>query len=203
MTETIKLIGTYARCSTDKQDLLAQNAQLESFLKYYQEKEKVGSIKFYMDEGYSGTNQNRPKLIELKKAIEKKEINCVVITKLDRLARSVDDLRSLIKYFQENKVELIVIKENIDTSTISGRFFFNIFSAFIEFDRETIVQRMKDGLEYARKNGSKSGKPCHRPKKLIDMEKVKLMKRQGMSYYAIAKVIGVSWQTIKQRMSEI
>jgi DNA invertase Pin-like site-specific DNA recombinase len=202
MTDNIKL-GLYARCSTEKQDLIAQKDQLVKHLEYYKTQNPVVYDRWYLDEGYSGTNQKRPKLIQLKKDIENKEINSVIITKLDRLARSVDDLRWLVKFFEENDVKLICLKENIDTSTIQGRLFFNMVSAFIEFERETIIQRMKDGLVYAKSHGSRSGKPCHRPRKNLDMDKIKLMRRQGMSYYAISKVIGVKPQTIKSRLMEI
>lgn len=202
MSENIK-IGLYARCSTDKQDLIAQKDQLQKHLDYYKTINQVSYERWYLDEGYSGTNQKRPKLIQLKKDIENKEINSVIISKLDRLARSVDDLRWLVKFFEEHDVKLICLKENIDTSTIQGRLFFNMVSAFIEFERETIIQRMKDGLEYAKSHGSKSGKPCHRPRKDLDMDKMKLMRRQGMSYYAISKVIGVKPQTIKSRLLEV
>jgi len=203
MENKIKLIGLYARCSTDKQDLITQKSQLTNFIDYYKTNNQVEFTKDYFDEGYSGANQTRPKLQELLKDIKTGKINTIVIVKLDRLARTLQDLLYLTNEFKTHNCQMIVIKDNIDTSTASGILFFHILSAFIEFERSTIIQRMKDGREYADANGSKSGKPCHRPKKELDMEELKLYHKQGLSLNSMSKIFKVTRQTIKKRLQEV
>lgn len=198
-----KLIGLYGRCSTDKQDLIAQKGALNNFLEYYKTSNQVDLVIPYYDEGYSGANQSRPKLQELLRDIKSRKINTVIIVKLDRLARTLEDLLVLTKEFKDNNVDLIVIKDNIDTSSASGKLYFHILSAFIEFERTTIIERMHDGRIYADLHGSKSGKPCHRPKKVLDVEKIKLFHKQGLSLNNIAKTMGVTIPTIKKRLSEV
>lgn len=203
MENKIKLIGLYARCSTDKQDLITQKSQLTNFIEFYKRNNQIDFIKEYYDEGYSGANQQRPKLQEMIKDLKQGKINTIVIVKLDRLARTMQDLLYLTSEFKQHNGDLIVIKDNIDTSTPAGILYFHILSAFIEFERTIILQRMKDGREYADKNGSKSGKPCHRPKKEVNMEELRLYHKQGLSLNNMSKIFKVTRQTIKKRLQEV
>lgn len=197
-----KLVGVYGRCSTDKQDLITQKSQLANFIEFYKKNNQIDFLDEYIDDGYSGSNQSRPRLQAMLKDIRSGKLNTIIVVKLDRLARTIEDLLQLTNEFKLHNVDLIVIKDNVDTSTASGKLYFHILSAFIEFERNTIVQRMKDGREYAEAHGSKSGKPCHRPKKDLDIEKIKLFYKQGLSLNNIAKTMGVTHQTIKKRLSE-
>lgn len=197
-----KLVGLYARCSTEKQDLIAQKQQLFDFAQYYKTKNSDCVVTEYLDDGYSGSNQKRPALQQLLKDVQQNKVNVVVITKLDRLARTLNDLMSLVNDFQKNGVDLIVIKDNIDTTTPQGKLFFHMYGAFIEFERSVIIQRMQSGREYAMKYGSKSGNPCHRPRKNIDMKKLLQYRDQGVSLNKLQEIFGVSRQTLKNRLLE-
>ena len=136
-----ELIALYARCSTDKQDLIAQKQQLYDYIEYYKKDNNIEAVD-YFDEGYSGTNQRRPALKQLIDDIKKGKVNKVVITKLDRLARTVNDLLELTRMFKSYNVDLLVIKDNFDTSTPQGKMMFQLIAVFNEFERNTIVQRM-------------------------------------------------------------
>src|SRR6056297_1049493 len=192
-----KLVGLYARCSTDKQDIIAQRQQLYDYIKYYKTKEQDVVVKDYFDEGFSGANQKRPRLQQLLKDVRSKRVNVVVITKLDRLARTLNDLLHLVKEFKKYDCDLIVTVDNIDTTTPQGQLFFHMYAALIEFERSVIIHRMQTGREHAEKYGSKSGKPCHRPKLDIDEKLLLQYRDQGMSLNAMQKLFGVSRQTLK------
>ena len=77
----------------------------------------------------------------------------VVVWKLDRLGRSLQDLIDLVSGFKEQDVEFISIQDSINTATATGRFTFNIFASLAEFQREIISERTKAGLTAARSRG--------------------------------------------------
>lgn len=204
MTYT-KLVGLYARCSTEKQDLIAQKQQLLDYMEFYKKKNSHEEYltKEYFDEGYSGANKKRPQLQLLLQDVKAKRVNVVVVTKLDRLARTLTDLKYLVDEFKKYGAELIVTLDNIDTSTPQGQLFFHLYGAFIEFERSVIIQRMQSGREYAEKYGSRSGKPCHRPKLEIDVKQLQQYRDQGVSLNKMQQIFGVSRQTLKKRLQEL
>lgn len=104
----------------------------------------------------SGKLASRP---ELDKAlIAAREGDEFVITKLDRLGRSLKNLIELSERLRDQKVNLVVIDQGIDTSTPAGRMFFQILGAIAEFEHAMIVERTRDGLEAARARGRKGGR---------------------------------------------
>jgi len=204
MTYT-KLVGLYARCSTEKQDLIAQKQQLLDYMEFYKKKnpDEEYMLKEYFDEGFSGANKKRPMLQQLLSDVRAKKVNVAVITKLDRLARTLTDLKYLVDEFKKYDCDLIITIDNIDTSTPQGQLFFHLYGAFIEFERSMVIERMQAGREYAEKYGSRSGKPCHRPKLEIDTKALLQYRDQGVSLNKMQKIFGVSRQTLKNRLQEL
>lgn len=134
----------YARVSTLNQDLFRQISTLEEYgcEKIYQE--KVGATKV------------RP---ELNKMLDNLRDNDeVVIISLDRLGRSLKNLLEIVETLRANNCQLISLHENINTTTTTGKLFFNIFASLYEFERATIIDRTMHGLEAARKRGIKGGR---------------------------------------------
>lgn len=151
---TILNTGIYIRVSTEEQAKFGYsiNAQKEKLSNYARIKEwKIYDI--YIDEGLSGKNLNRPKIIKLLKDIEDKNVNNVLVFKIDRLTRSTKDLINLIEFFQKKNCEFNSLTESIDTSSPTGRMFIKIIGLFAEFERETIAERIKLGLERKVKEG--------------------------------------------------
>jgi DNA invertase Pin-like site-specific DNA recombinase len=137
------IIG-YARVSTQDQNL---DLQIDALKKAGCEKiysEKVSSVK------------DRP---QLDKLIENLRPNDkVIVWKLDRLGRSVKDLITIVTTLHAINVSFQSITDNIDTTTTAGRLMFNIFGALAEFERDTIRERTKAGLEAARARGRNGGR---------------------------------------------
>lgn len=135
----------YARVSTQDQNL---NLQLDELT-------KAGCEKIYQEK-VSGKTKDRPELKNMLEHLRKGDQ--VVVWKLDRIGRSIKDLLAIVEDFKNKEVDFISLHNQIDTSTPTGRFTFNIFAALAEFEREMIVERTKAGLAAARTRGNKPGR---------------------------------------------
>ena len=132
------LIG-YARCSTDKQDLTAQRAALAEL--------GVATDRIYVDHGLTGTNRARPGLNQALAAVRKGDT--LVVPKLDRLARSVPDARSIADELAARGVTLALGQSRYDPADPMGKMFFNILATFAEFEADLIRLRTREGMKIA------------------------------------------------------
>jgi DNA invertase Pin-like site-specific DNA recombinase len=115
----------------------------------------------------------------------------LVITRLDRLGRSVKNLCELAEVLRDRKIDLRVIEQGIDTSTSGGRLFFHILAGIAEFERELLSERTLDGLEAARARGRKGGRPS-----VMTPDKARVAREmydsKNYTIEQIAKTVGVS-----------
>ena len=150
----MKRVALYMRVSTQEQaengnSLEFQKEKLEAYCKLHEYK-IVGE---YVDAGVSGAKFNRPALDRLKDDVEK--IDVVLIYKLDRLSRSIKDTMLLIEdFFKPNKIDLISLSENFDTSQAIGMATVGMLSTFAQLERDTINQRTMAGKVQSVKNGN-------------------------------------------------
>lgn len=123
----------YVRCSTEEQNEERQIKMMEE--------QNTGKI--YTDKA-SGKNTDRP---EFKKMMEfVREGDIIVVESISRIARNTRDLLSIVAQLADKGVEFVSLKENIDTSTPQGRFMLTIFGAMAELERESILERQREGL---------------------------------------------------------
>ena len=142
----LKMIIGYARVSTEDQHLDAQTSALEAI-----DAERIFAEKV------SGTKKSRP---ELDRMIEQlREGDVVVVTKYDRLSRSLQDLLSIVEAVRAKGAGFRSLAEDIDTTTPAGRLVFHVFASIAQFERERISERTKEGLTAARKRGRVGGRP--------------------------------------------
>lgn len=183
----------YVRVSTNEQNTAAQ----ESELKKYAESRGWTVTKIYRDQGVSGSKVNRPGLDELMADCKRQKANVVLVWKFDRFARSLRQLLDGLEEFKERGIDFVSSTEQIDTSTASGKCFFQIIGAIAEFERSLITERVRAGLAHARKQGKRLGRPA--VKKLTPEEVVQLRadkKKKGMTLRRLAKKFGISlWMT--------
>jgi len=140
------MVFGYARVSTDDQNIEGQKADLLA----------LGCEEIYFEK-VSGKDLQR---VELHKMIEKlRPKDVVIVSKLDRLARSLKDLIFLLDEFSKLGIVLKVENLNLDFSSPEGRFMANVFGAVSEFERHLIRGRTNAGLQYARSQGRIGGKP--------------------------------------------
>jgi DNA invertase Pin-like site-specific DNA recombinase len=113
----------------------------------------------YIDNGWSGKNQNRPQFERLLSDIRAGKVNCVLVYKLDRIGRSLQHLISLFAEFKNRNVDFISLTQQIDTQTPEGKMFWQLLGVFAEYERELIVSRTRAGLERAKREGKRLGRP--------------------------------------------
>jgi DNA invertase Pin-like site-specific DNA recombinase len=127
-------------------------------------------------------------------AIHRREVEAVVIAKLDRLTRSVRHLSALAADFEQLGVALVVLDQGIDTTTSSGRLLFNVLGSIAEFERDLIRERTEAGLAAARRRGQRLGRPHAADP--AQRARIKRLRASGHSLRAIAERIGVSHPTV-------
>ncbi len=151
-----KAVG-YIRVSTLEQakDGYSIQAQKEK-IKAYAFAKGIDLTQLYVDDGYSGSNLNRPAINEMINNLDK--INCVLVYKLDRLSRSQKEVLYLVEdVFLMNGIDFISINETFDTSTSYGRAMIGMLAVFSQLERENIIQRSKFGKEQRAREGYFSG----------------------------------------------
>lgn len=138
----------YARCSTEKQDLRAQKQQLRDL--------GVDNSRIYVDHGYTGRKRGRPGLDKALAACRHGDV--LVVTKLDRLGRSISDVSSIAEYLTEQGVNLQMGSTVYDPTDPFGKMFFNMTALFAEFEADLISQRTREGMAVAKSEGRLSGR---------------------------------------------
>lgn len=141
----------YIRVSTEEQNTARQEEALVA----------AGAEKLFIDK-ISGKNTKRPMLNEMLSFI--REGDTLLVESYSRLARSTTDLLNLIANFEKKKINFISLKENIDTTTPQGRLILTIFAGLSQFERECLLQRQREGIEIAKREGKYKGRqPIKKP----------------------------------------
>ena len=166
----------YARVSTEQQNL---DRQLDALRKY--------GVDMIYNEKMTGTKRDRP---ELAKMLDRMTVgDTVVIESLSRLGRSTKDLIDLTELFEQKGVHLVSLKEQIDTSTSTGKLLFTLMSAIAQFERDVIADRTREGLRSARARGRTGGRPRTNPEAV--KRAIKLYNTQQYS------VKGFGWMMLR------
>lgn len=182
---------TYTRCSTSHHDQRPE-VQLSELRKYCNDKGWAISHEI-VDHGYSGGTDARPGLKQLMSLVRNKEVDVVIVLKLDRLFRSLRHLVLTLDEFHERGITFIAIRDNVDYSTPSGKLLTQILASMAEWEKDILRERTLLGLEYARSIGKKLGRP-----KIRDDEAIQRLSAQGISQRQIAKQLHIS-KTAVQR----
>jgi DNA invertase Pin-like site-specific DNA recombinase len=183
------LIG-YARCSTDKQDLSAQQKALAEL--------GVSPDRVYTDHGLTGTHRSRPGLDQALAAVRRGDT--LVVPKLDRLARSVPDARDIADSLVARGVKLAIGTSVYDPGDPMGKMFFNILATFAEFEADLIRMRTREGMAIARAKGKLRGK---QPKLSIKQQKElrRLHDDGNHSVSDLAELFSVSRPTVYRTLT--
>ena len=157
MTPIQKTDALYTRVSTDAQRDRGESIsnQKERLLVYA--KERQLNPKLYADPGFSAKDTNRPALRQLLDDIKAGRIKSVLVTKLDRISRSMKDLLDLLTLFEDRQVEFKSITQPFDTSTAMGRGFLRLMGEFAQLEREMTSERVGEDMRHRAKNGRWNG----------------------------------------------
>jgi DNA invertase Pin-like site-specific DNA recombinase len=178
------LIG-YARVSTDEQDLTAQRDGLAQL--------GVEPSRIYVDHGLTGTNRDRPGLREALAACRAGDT--VVVTKLDRLARSLPDARAIAEDLTRRKVRLSLGGSVYDPTDPVGRLLFNVLAMVAEFEADLIRSRTKEGMRVAKAKGHLRGKqPKLSPRQEAHL--VELIRSGEYTASEVGDLFGVARSTV-------
>jgi len=179
----------YIRVSTIEQNEARQEVLME----------QLGVDRVYMDK-MSGKTKDRPQLQEMMQYVREGDI--VIVESISRFARNTKDLLSLIEELERKKVTFVSQKENIDTNTPAGRFMLTVFAALAQLERETTLQRQKEGIAIAKANGIYKG----RKRRYLDTEvftELYIQWKSGKTQPKyICQKLGISYSTFKRRVVE-
>lgn len=179
-----------------KQDVDNQLFPLREFVA----NKKWELVKEYIDYSSGKSTDKRTSFQQLMKDAFLAKFDCVVVWKLDRFARSMQDFVATIKELDRLKIRFIATSQNIDTDNASpvGKLMMHIMAAFAEFERELIVDRIKQSLATRKAKGL----PLGRARVIVDKSKIEGMIKDGLSVREISKRLKVSRMTIKRRLGE-
>ena len=183
--------GLYARVSTDDQQTIP--LQIRALREYVVRRgwtitlqvKEVGS-------GASAERQVREKLLE---AARRREIDVVLVWRLDRWGRSVADLLATLQELQHLGVGFVSLTEALDLTTPAGRAMAALLAVFAEFEREILRERVRAGLAHARQNGKKLGRPATAARHASEIRK---LHRAGVSKSEIARRLEIGRTSVRR-----
>lgn len=174
-------------------------AQLEALREYAQRRGWV-IVQEVSDVG-SGA-KTRPKREALMAAARARTIDVVAVAKLDRWGRSLADLVASMKELTDLGVGFVSVTDNIDLTTPAGRALAGMLSVFAAFERDLIVERVRSGLNHAKKHGTRSGKAIGRPATIAKrMVEIRALAHQGLSMAAIARNLGIGYASVHRALT--
>jgi len=189
----IKRIAIYARVSThDQQTLPMQLSAMRAYAK------RNGWQVFLKVEEVGSGATTRPQREELLRAARRKEIDIIVVWRLDRWGRSLVDLVTTLQELMALKVGFVSLSEALDLTTPSGRAFAGMLAVFAEFERDILRDRVKAGIAQARKDGRPHGRPVTVAKKVNEMKK---LAKKGLSQSAIARQLNVGRTSVRRLLA--
>jgi len=186
-------IVTYSRVSTSHHDQKPE-VQVHELRRYCQSREWIITQEI-VDHGYSGSTDNRPGLKQLMSMVRSKEVDVVIVLKLDRLFRSLRNLVVTLDEFESLGIKFIAVKDAIDYTVPTGRLFAQILGSLSEFEKSLLIERTMLGLAHAKSVGKILGRP-----KENDYEAIKLLRAKGMTYRQIQTRLGVSKSIIHRAL---
>jgi len=187
-------VGLYARVSTlDQQTLPMQMRALREYAN-----KRGWTIAMQVREVGSGAVERelRQQLID---AARRREIDVVLVWRLDRWGRSLLDLVVTLKELTELGVGFVSLTEPLDLTTPTGRAMAGMLAVFAEFEREILSERVRAGLAEARQNGQRLGRPATAARKAAEVRK---LFRQGISKSEIARRLAIGRTSVRRILAE-
>jgi DNA invertase Pin-like site-specific DNA recombinase len=176
-----KRAAVYVRCSTSSQETEMQEVELTDYVA-----RRGWECRVYRDAAQSGAKERRPALDSLLSDVRKRRVDVLCVWAWDRLARSLRQLLSIAEECRSLGVDLVSLKQNVDTTLPAGRLTFQVLGAVAEFEREMLRTRVKAGLEMARRNGKRLGRPALRHFDSDEASEIRRLRKAGKSVRSLA-----------------
>lgn len=199
----MKSVAIYYRVSTDKQDLESQIYAVEQWLARLDPEKQPKKITVFKDEGWSGKNSRRPGYQALLETAFAQKIDTLIVYRLDRFSRNASEAIKVLLSLDEVGVGFISVTQpvlNLGHENPFRRTMLAAFAEIAEIERQTIVTRVKAGLEAAKSRGVKLGKPSKDSPELRDLIREK--RAGGQSFRAIAQDLELSYGLVHRLAHE-
>lgn len=184
-----KRVAMYTRVSTTDQHPEMQ----EQEMKEYVASRGWAIHRIYCDKGISGAIEKRPGLDAMITDCRRRKVDVVCVWKFDRFARSLKQLLNALELFRQLGIGFVSCTEAIDTSLPHGEMLFQIIGAIAQWERSLIAERVKAGLQHARNQGRRLGRP---PRRVLTKEEIaKIRKERTLSktpFRTLAQKWGIS-----------
>jgi DNA invertase Pin-like site-specific DNA recombinase len=154
-------------------------------------------VETYLDHGVSGSKGSRPELDRMLAHARKHRFDTLVVYRADRLFRSLKHMVVTLDELAALSIDFTSATENFDTTNPQGRLLLHLVSAFAEFERGVLIQRVRSGLDAAVRRGTKLGRPRAR----VDLDRARLLQGRGMSLRAIARELGIGTGTVQRALA--
>ncbi|HBI2046976.1 TPA: recombinase family protein [Enterococcus faecalis] len=181
------IIG-YARVSKEEQNL---NRQIDQLIDYGAEK--------IIHEKITGTKKNRQGIDQLKQTLRSGDI--LVVESISRLGRNTLDILLLIQEFANNKIQVVSLKENMDTSTPTGKAMLQMMSVIAELERNLLADRVREGIAASKRRGKNMGRP-RIPQEKLDLA-IRMYKTNDYSVREITNASQISLGTFYQEVNRL
>ncbi len=193
MTTTRKRVALYARVSTDRQSC---ESQLQA-LREAADRSGWKVVAQYIDHGISGGKgrDQRPQFDAMLKAATRREFDLVAAWSVDRLGRSLPDLVAFLSELHAVEVDLFLHQQGMDTTTPGGMALFQMMGVFAEFERAMLRERVQAGLQRARAQGKRLGRPTVGTE--IE-QRIRALRQTGMGIRRVAREVGVGVSVVQR-----
>jgi site-specific DNA recombinase len=180
----VKAVG-YIRVSTTEQaiegvSLAAQHTKIQA----YAVVKDWTLVDVIRDEGVSAKRLQRPGLAQVLAIVDARQVEVVIVAKLDRLTRSVSDLDRLVKLFARKGVALVSLQEALDPTTATGRAMMGLIAVFSQWERESIGERTRDAMQHLKAQGQVYSRPVFDDPAIL--ARMQRERAAGRSYHQIA-----------------
>lgn len=186
-------VAIYTRVSTMDQS----NEGQEHELRQYAKQRGWPVVRVYADK-VSGLKSSRPALDELLRDARKRKFSCVAVWRIDRLGRSVSHLLQVLEIFKALGISFVSFTEAIDTSTATGMMVFTVLAAVAALERSILVERIRMGLENAKRRGVQLGRPAKKKLDAGEIKRIRAKRLKGATLRKLAEEHGSSlWSIYK------
>jgi DNA invertase Pin-like site-specific DNA recombinase len=192
-----KRVAIYTRVSTQDQCNEAQDHELKEYAK-----RRGWLVAGTYADKISGLKNARPELDRWLVGARKGKFDCTLVWRIDRLGRSVTHLLQVLEVFKVHGIEFISLSEAIDTSTPAGLMVFTVLAAVAALERSILVERVRMGLENAKRRGVRLGRPAIKRLDASEIARVRAERKKGATMRQLAKAHGTSLWTIHRLCSQ-
>jgi len=182
-----KRVAIYTRVSTTDQSTKAQEKELRQYAA-----NRGWVIAQHYSDTISGAKESRPGLDQLMADCKKRKADVILVWKFDRFARSVSHLLRALETFEELGIEFVSLSEQIDTSTAAGRMIFTVLGAVAALERSLIAERVRLGIENARREGKQLGRP---PIRKLTVEEIKWVRADRVKAKLSLRQLAAKYRT--------